>query len=143
MGSVTMPNLGLSAVDQTLFIQLSAPKKQSALQNASAGDLVQVSNEALQLQEANGLFGNPDTADPLISALVPGAPNINSSNALEMIDALLLGLTPTSSAAQPISASATTAASTLTATSEAQLIGTLFGVGTPANLANPAVNLLA
>jgi hypothetical protein len=135
MGSVIMPNLGLSAVDQTLFNELSAPRMQAALQNASAGDLVQLSDKALQLQEANGLFGNPGTA--------PGAPNINSSNALETIDALLLGLTPTSSAAQPLSASATTAASTLAASSEAQLIGTLFGVGTPAGLANPAVNLLA
>ena len=135
MGSVIMPNLGLSAVDQTLFNELSAPKMQAALQNASAGDLVQLSDAALQLQEANGLFGNPGT--------VPGTANINSSNALETIDALLLGLTPTSSAAQPVSASATTAASTLVASSEAQLIGTLFGVGTPAGLANPAVNLLA
>ena len=129
MGSVIMPNLGLSAVDQTLFNELSAPRMQAALQNASAGDLVQLSDEALQLQEANGLFGNPGT--------VPRAPNINSSNALETIDTLLLGLTPTSSEAQPVSASATTASS------EAQVIGTLFGVGTPAGLANPTVNLLA
>ena len=79
-----IPSLGLSALDQTLFSALSAPKMQTALQNASSGDLVQLSDKGLQLQEANGLF-----------ALDPGAPNINPSNSLEAIDALLLGFTPT------------------------------------------------
>ena len=92
-----IPSLGFSAPDQTLFSALSAPKIQAALQTASSGDLVQLSDEALQLQEANGLFGNPGTTPPLVSALDPGAPNINPSNALEAVDALLLGLTPTSS----------------------------------------------
>lgn len=87
---------------------------QAAIQTASSGDLVQLSDEALQLQEANGLFGNPG-ATLLASALDPGAPNINPSNALEAIDALLLGFTPTSSPA-PYS---------------------------PAGLATPTVNLLA
>lgn len=110
-----IPSLGLSSLDQTLFSALSAPKVQAALQNASSGDLVHLSDEALQLQETNGLFGNPGTADPLTSALNPGAPNINPTNALEAVDALLLGLTPTS-ASVPYS---------------------------PAGLANPKINLLA
>jgi hypothetical protein len=110
-----IPSLGLSALDQTLFSALSAPKVQSALQNASSGDLVHLSDEALQLQQANGLFGDPGTAAPLTSVLDPGAPNINPSNALEAVDALLLGFTPTSSSA-PYS---------------------------PAGLATPTVNLLA
>ncbi len=131
MGSVTMPIPGLSSLDQTLLSLLSVPNMQSALQNAPAGDLVQLSHEALQLQEANGLFGNPGTVGPLVSALEPGAPNINPSNALEAIDALLLGFTPTSSVvlSPPVGGSAST--------------GALFGVGTAAALANPTVNLLA
>jgi hypothetical protein len=110
-----IPSLGLSTLDQTLFNELSKPKMQAASQNASSGDLVHLSDEALQLQEANGLFGNSGTPDPLISALNPGAPNINPTNALEAVDALLLGFTPTSS---PVPYS-------------------------PAVLANPKVNLLA
>lgn len=104
MNSAIMPNLGLSALDQSF----SAPKMRHH------------GGEALQLQETNGLFGNPGTADPLRSALDPGAPNINPSNALEAVDALLLGFTPTSSP-----------------------VGALFAVGTPAGLANPTINLLA
>lgn len=82
-----IPSLGLSALNQTLFSTVSAPKTPAGLQTASSGDLVHLSDEALQLQEANGLF-----------ALDPGRPSdINSSNALEAIDALLLGFTPTHS----------------------------------------------
>ena len=76
-----IPSLGLSAVDQTLFSALPAPKMQAGLQAGSSGDVVHLSDEALQLQQANGL----------------GPPNINSSNTLEAIDALLLGFTPTHS----------------------------------------------
>jgi hypothetical protein len=138
MGSVIMPSPGVSALEQTFSSLLSAPNMQAALQNASAGDLVTLSDEAVQLQEANGLFGNPGTADPLTSALDPGAPNINSSNSLEALDALLLGFTPTSSVV-PSPAPATPS----TSSAEAQLVGALFGVGTAAGLANPSVNLLA
>ena len=119
MGSAILPNPGTSALVQALSSVLPAPKMQAALQNASPGDLVLLSAEALQLQEANGLFGSPGAPAPLTSALDPGAPNVNSSNALEAIDALLFGFTPTSS------------------------VGALFSVGTPAELANPMVNLLA
>lgn len=131
MGSVIMPNLGLAALEQTLAGVLSAPKVQAAPQNASPGDLLLLSAEALQLQEANGLFGNPGTVAPLISALNPGAPNINPSNTLEAIDALLLGFTPTSSVvpSPPVGASPSA--------------GALFSVGTAAGLANPIVNFLA
>jgi hypothetical protein len=113
MGSVIMPNPGVSALDHT--ISSAAPKVQ----------------KTLQLQETNGLFGNPGASDPLRSALNPGAPNINPSNTLEAIDALLLGFTPTSSVvpAPPVGGSASA--------------GALFSVGTAAGLANPTVNLLA
>jgi len=68
-----IPSLGLSTPNQTLFSALPAPKTQAALQTASPGDLVQLSDDALN----------------------PRVPNINPSNALEAIDALLLGFTPT------------------------------------------------
>ena len=68
-----IPSLGLSTPNQTLFSALSAQKTQAALQAASSGDLVQLGDEARD----------------------PAAPNINPSNALEAIDALLLGFTPT------------------------------------------------
>ena len=113
MGSVMMPNPGVSALDHT--ISSAAPKVQTRL----------------QLQEANGLFGDPGAAEPLTSALNPGAPNINPSNTLGALDALLLGFTPTSSVVPvpPVGASASA--------------GALFSVGTAAALANPTVNLLA
>lgn len=131
MSSVAMPNPGVSALEQTFSSALSAPM-QAVMQNASSGDLVHLSDEALQLQEANGLFGNPGTTNPLISALDPGAPSINSNNSLEAIDALLLGFTPTSSVV-PYSPAVGGSAST----------GALFGVGTAAGLANPSINVLA
>lgn len=113
MGSVMMPNPGASAMDHTL--SSATPKVQ----------------KALQLQEANGLFGDPGAADPLRSALSPGAPNINSSNTLGALDALLLGFTPTASVVPvpPVGGSASA--------------GALFSVGTAAALANPTINLLA
>jgi hypothetical protein len=37
---------------------LSSSKVQAALTNASPADLVQLSDQALQLQEVNGLFGS-------------------------------------------------------------------------------------
>ena len=136
MGSVGLPGLGLSVLDQTLSSLLSAPNVQSALENAPAGDLVALSQDAVQLQEANGLFGSPGTTAPLVSALDPGAPNINPSNSLEAVDALLFGFTPTSSVVptSPVSSAAAT---------QAQLLGALFGVGTPAGLTNPTINVLA
>ena len=113
MGSVMMPNPGVSALDHT---------------SPSAASKVQ---KTLQLQAANGLFGDSGAVDPLRSALNPAAPNVNPSNALAAIDALLFGFTPTSSVvpSPPVGGSAS--------------VGALFSVGTAAALANPKVNLLA
>ena len=131
MGFVSMPSPVVSALEQSFSSVLSASKLQSAIQHAPAGDLVQLSHETLQLQEANGLFGDPSAAGPLRSALNPGAPNINPSNTLGALDALLLGFTPTSSVVPPPPAGGSASA------------GELFSVGTAAALANPTINLLA
>ena len=68
MASVTSVNPGVSDLLQTLSSvgstslssALSSSKVQSALQTASPGDLVQLSQAALQLQQAVGLFGGSE-----------------------------------------------------------------------------------
>ena len=86
MGSISSTNSNLSNLLQTLQAEspqlssiLSTPNMQSALENASPGDLVQLSDQALQLQQVGLLFGNPDgtqstgftSPDSLFSLLEP------------------------------------------------------------------------
>jgi hypothetical protein len=89
MGTIASTNPALSSLLQTLTSAspepssaLSSPAVESALQNAPASDLVQLSDEALQLQTAHLLFGtsaasdasNPlSTPDSLLSTLIPAA----------------------------------------------------------------------
>jgi hypothetical protein len=42
---------------------LSSPAVQTALQSSSPGDLVQLSQQALQLQQAGSLFGSSDSVE--------------------------------------------------------------------------------
>lgn len=42
---------------------LSSPSVQTALHSSSPGDLAQLSQQALQLQQAGSLFGNSDSAE--------------------------------------------------------------------------------
>lgn len=80
MGSVASTNNGLSDLLQTLTSEnsplastLSSPTVEAALQNAPASDIVQISEQAMQLQATDALFGisNPSTTstDSLFSAL--------------------------------------------------------------------------
>lgn len=80
MGSVPSTNNGLSNLMQTLANEnspllstLSSANVQTALENAPAGDIAQISEQALQLQATDALFGisNPSTtpSDSLFSAL--------------------------------------------------------------------------
>lgn len=69
MGSVSSTNPGLSDLLQTLTNEnsplastFSSPTVQAALENASPGDIVQLSTEALQLQVTDSLFGQQDAA---------------------------------------------------------------------------------
>jgi hypothetical protein len=50
----------LATTSPQLSSILSAPNVQSALQNESPADLVQLSDQAVQLQQMSTLFGNPD-----------------------------------------------------------------------------------
>jgi|GEM_PF-3249100 len=73
MSSVTSTSSGITALiqalsssgslsgDASLSSTLSSPAVQSALQK-SPGDLVELSQQAVELQVANGLFGNSNTS---------------------------------------------------------------------------------
>ena len=82
MGSVASTSNGLSDLLQPLTNEnspllstLSSPAIQAALQNAPASDIVQISDQAMQLQDAEALFGTTTTAstptDSLFAALTP------------------------------------------------------------------------
>jgi midasin (ATPase involved in ribosome maturation) len=92
MGSVASTNSGLSDLLQTLsnensplLATISSPTIEAALQNAPAGDIAQISDEALQLQVADEIFGNSTTSstpsDSLFSELTSGATGSSSSTA--------------------------------------------------------------
>jgi hypothetical protein len=49
-----------NSASPTVSSLLSSPNVQAALQNASPGDLIELSDQALQAQVVDGLFGNAD-----------------------------------------------------------------------------------
>jgi hypothetical protein len=70
MSSVNSASSGVAALLQTFYSSnsalpsaLSSSTVQSALQQASPGDLVQLSAQALQLQQVTGLFGGAAGSD--------------------------------------------------------------------------------
>ncbi len=80
MGSVSSTNAGLTDLLQTLTNEnsplastFSSPAVEQALENAPAADIVQLSDQALQLQVTDAIFGdaNPSStpSDSLFSAL--------------------------------------------------------------------------
>jgi len=90
MGSVASTNNGLSDLLQTLTSEnsplastLSSPTMENALENAPASDIVQISEQAMQLQATDALFGISDTSttstDSLFSALADAASSATSS----------------------------------------------------------------
>jgi hypothetical protein len=104
MGSVASVNPGVSDVLQilsnagstSLSSALSSKSVRSALESASSGDIVQLSQQALQLQEASDLFGGQASADP-------------GSLLLQALDSATAGST-TAAATTPSEAAATAAA---------------------------------
>jgi hypothetical protein len=90
-------NNGLSDLLQTLtndnsplLSTLSSPTVEAALENAPASDIVQISDEAQQLQTAAALFGISNTsstsADNLFSALAAAGSSASSSVAGSSLD---------------------------------------------------------
>jgi hypothetical protein len=66
---------------------LYSPSVQTALEGASPGDLVQLSQQALELQQVGGLFGSSDSAETsatpeslLLQALTGSAPQSESTS---------------------------------------------------------------
>jgi len=103
MGSVSSTNPGVADLLQILSGTGSAASSafsstgvQAALQSASVGDIVQLSQEALQLQVASGLFGTSQSAE---TATSPG--NLR----LQAVNSSLTGSTATGTAAAASSAS--------------------------------------
>jgi len=119
MGSVSSAGSDLSNLLQTLSAEspqlasiLSTPKVQSALEKASPGDLVELSNQALQLQQVGLLFGSSDgtqsSGDSLFSLLSPGSSAAQPDPILQALDSSLgtgSGSTGTSASGQPASTS--------------------------------------
>ncbi|MGD0435186.1 MAG: hypothetical protein ABSB86_01890 [Bryobacteraceae bacterium] len=117
MNAVSSTNPGLSDLLQTLTNSgssvlsstLSSPAVQSALESAPQGDLVELSDQALQLQVVGALFGSPtsDTstgADSLFDFLDPSLAGTTAASSSS-------GLLPTDSSA--VSSNNTTMLSSL------------------------------
>jgi hypothetical protein len=90
MGSVASTNSGLSDLLQTLTNEnspllstVSSPTVEAALENAPASDIVEISDQAIQLQTADALLGISNTTtsptDSLFSALASVGPSATSS----------------------------------------------------------------
>jgi hypothetical protein len=130
MSAVSSINPGIASLSQllsntgsaTVNSALSAPAVQSALQNASPGDIVQLSTQALQLQETTSLFGGP------ASSSTPAAPD---SLLLQALNSSLTGSTNAGSTAGSLAAAST--AATATATLALEQVSDLFGTNSASN----------
>jgi hypothetical protein len=159
MGSVnsTSSNLSnllqtLSAASPELSSMLATPQMQIALEKASPGDLVQMSDQALQLQQVGLLFGSTDgsqssglnsSSDSLFSAL--SFPNSATQPDL-MLQALDSSLGIGGTNGQPANSNGATTASSLAnqiassaSSFQAQALDALFG---SANPTDPSLNTL-
>jgi hypothetical protein len=90
MGSVSSTNNGLSNLLQTLTNEnspllstISSPAIQAALESAPASDIVEISDQAQQLQTTDALFGISNTptssSESLFSALADIGSNASAS----------------------------------------------------------------
>ncbi len=115
----------LTSFSPALSSQLSSPAMQSALENAPAGDIVQLSNEAMQLSEVGTLFGDSSqtassTIDPasILSALYPS---------LTSTPTTVPSLTPASSDASDSSTTLAGEMAGYQSALQSQQVETLFG----------------
>jgi|SRR5271155_4961637 len=89
MGSVSSTNAGLSDLLQTLSNEnspllgtLSSPAIETALESAPPGDIAQISDEAMQLQVADAIFGDPSSSSASSESLfseLTGTPSSTTS----------------------------------------------------------------
>jgi hypothetical protein len=152
MGSVSSPNPGVADLLQifsnagspTLSSVLSSPQVQSALQKAPPADLVQLSDQALQLQEVNGLFGssNPSQTAGLFSTASPSS----SSAALDNLFTSLFSSSPgstTSSTPASIPSSPADQLAIDLSESQSEQTQAFLGTETPAGASGTLLNVLA
>jgi hypothetical protein len=160
MGSVSSTNSNLTNLLQTLSAKspelssmLATPQMQTALEKASPEDLVQLSDQALQLQEVGLMFGSADGAqsnglnplsDSLFSALSPATSTTQPDPILQALESSL-GITGANGATSSTAGSATSSSSladqiAINASSfQAQALDALFNSTQPAD---PSLNTL-
>src|SRR5579863_1109656 len=107
-----LSNTGSASVSSPL----SSPALQSALQNASPSDVVQLSLQALQLQDVSSLFGSPGSSQTAVTA---------DNLLLQALNSSISGSTTTGSTASPSTAATEAAASALEQASS--LFGSFLG----------------
>jgi hypothetical protein len=139
MGSVSSTGLStllqtLSAESPALSSALSSPNVLPALEKASPGDLVHLSDLAVQLQEVGLLFGS--SQDGTSTSLTPFSetPDAASNSILQALESSLAG-----QAGQSTSTSAAQTASVVSS-AQAQEMDALFG---GASTVAPSLNTLA
>jgi hypothetical protein len=137
-----------SSGSTALASTLSSPSVQSAIEQAPPGDLVQLSDEALQLQVVGSLFGTSNTqasnnSNTLFDFLDPGLAATSAANSfpelgtqssdaadtnalLGFLDPALAGTTAT--AANSSSSGLTQSASSAFSNTDAQLLSSLFNL---------------
>ena len=151
MGTVSSVNPGLSTLLQTLSNSgssvlssvLSSPTVASALQKAPPGDVAQLSDQALQLQEVDALFGSPSTSTTpttLFSSLLPQNSSLGPTNLLQALEQSLAS--PNSSTTSDATAQANQEAA-LQSVLQAQQTQALFGVNQTGQSTDQMVNVLA
>ena len=132
MSAVTSVNPGIADLSHLLSSTgsasissaLSSPTVQSALKSAPPGDLVQLSRQAVQLQEVGSLFGSSGTSG---TAVTP------QTLLLQALNSAITGSTTAGSTASKSTAATATATAALEQVSE--LLGTNSSSGSLSFLA--------
>lgn len=132
---------------------LSGPQMQSALAKASPRDLVQLSDQALELQQVGSMFGSLDgtqstefnsAPDSILSALSPNNSTTQPDLLLQALDSSLgitgtNGATTSSAGSTPTSSSLAAQIASSASSFQAQSLDALFGTSRPAD---PSLNTL-
>jgi hypothetical protein len=160
MGSVSSTSSNLSNLLQTLDNAspelssiLSTPQMQTALEKASPVDLVQLSDQAMELQQVGLMFGSLDgtqstafnsTPDSIFSALSPNNSTTQPDLLLQALDSSLgvtgaNGATSSSTGSTSTSPSLAAQIASNASTFQAQALDALFNSTQPAD---PSLNTL-
>lgn len=156
MGSVSSINTsGMSEMIQLLSSSsspltssgLSSSQIQSALKNASPTDIVHLSAQAIQMQEASVLFGNSDTSQPPSLFSTPSVSSSSNTfdNLISALNSASTSDTSGSNSSSPQSASSSSlATNTANYQSQMQLDGiqSLFGTGSTSGTSGTLLNTL-